>query len=133
MKFNKFVYMAVASLLLSCSGGDGVDPECAAASEAAEEYYSFLTEGKCDEFVNGFARVNTFPEDYQGAFGKNTEDFIAVQKERHGGITAVDVSAAERDTINNTVNVFLTLSYGDSTTTRVVVPMVKNNDKWLMK
>ena len=133
MKLNKFIYTVAAVLLFSCGDGDNRDPECEAASEAAREYYMLLTEGDCDEFTEGFERVNTFPEDYRHAFGKNTEDFVEVQKERHGGIKTVEVSTAERDSVNKTINVYLTLNYGDSTTTRVLVPMVKNNDKWLMK
>ena len=130
---NKLVYIIAALFIVSCGSSDDKDPECEAASEAAKEYYTLLVEGRCDEFVQGFERINTFPEDYHKAFGKNAEDFVDVQKERYGGITAVDVSTAERDSVNKTINVFLTLNYGDSTTTRVVVPMVKNNDKWLMK
>ena len=120
-------------LLLSCGEEVKVDPECEAASQAAKEYYSYLTEGKSEEFVNGFSRVNLFPVQYRNEFSRNTEDFLQIQHDRHGGIAHVDVSSAERDSVNNTINVFLSICYGDSTQSRIVVPMIKNNDKWQMK
>ena len=129
---HKFITIFAILLLVSC-GEDKTDYEALAASEAAKEYYSSLTQGRSDEFIRGFARLKDYPEECRTEFGRNTDDFIKVQKERHGGITAVEVSSTERDSINNSINVFLSLSYGDSTVSRVVVPMVKDSDKWLMK
>lgn len=133
MALRQFILLITSVLFFSCSNKEGVDLECEAASEAAKEYYSLLTQGKSDEFINGFARVNQFPDDYRKAFDSNTEDFLEIQKDRHGGIAVVEVCSAVRDSVNNTINVFLTLSYGDSTRTKVVVPMIKNKDKWLMR
>lgn len=131
MSLYKFIPI-LAAVLLSCEE-DKTDYEAVAASEAAKEYYSSLSQGKDDEFTNGFARMKEYPEECRDEFRRNTEDFIKVQNERHRGITAVEISSAERDSINNTINVFLSVNYGDSTQERVVVPMVKDNYKWLMK
>lgn len=132
MPFRKLVVFIMLPVLFSCKE-DNTDYESLAASEAAKEYYSTLKEGKCDKFIDGFVRIKSYPEECRSEFRKNAEDFMNVQKDRHGGIISVEVSSTERDSINKTINVFLSLSYGDSTKTRVLVPMVKDNDKWLMK
>lgn len=132
MSFNKIITFVIALLLLSC-GDSEKDQDCVAASEAATQYYRCLVEGNSSEFVNGFKKVATFPDEYIDNLNRNAEHFMKVQKERHGGISSVNANSAVKDSVNNTVNVFLSVSYGDSTENKIVVPMVKHNDKWLMK
>lgn len=133
MTFNKFVISAAALLMISCGNTEEADPDCAAASEAAEDYYNFLVEGRNADFVSSFVGKDSLPPDYRAALDSNAVDFMDVMKERHGGIAGIRACSASKDSVNNTVNVFLTVCFGDSTSEKIVVPMTKNNDKWLMK
>ena len=54
-------------------------------------------------------------------------------KEAHKGIQRVEVIRARVDTAQHSGNVFLMLSYGDSTKEQIVVPMVCHDGVWYMK
>ena len=58
---------------------------------------------------------------------------MARQKEEHGGIAAVSVVKYVTDSVARQTNVFLLLSFGDSTKEEVVVPMVESPAGWRMK
>lgn len=133
MTFYRFILSVAVILMMSCGNEKKVDPDCSAASEAAEQYYRYLVDGNNADFVSSFVGKDSLPPDYRAALDSNANDFMDVMKERHGGITDVKVCSASKDSINKTINVFLTVCYGDSTSEKVVVPMIKDNDKWLMK
>ena len=133
MTFSRFILSVATILLISCGSDDKVDTDCAEASEAAQEYYSFLVEGRNADFVSSFVCNDSLPPDYRAALDSNASDFMQVMKERHGGITKVSACSASKDSVNNTINVFLTICYGDSTSEKIVVPMTKNKNKWFMK
>lgn len=133
MTLRRYIVSAAVVLMFSCGNSGDIDPECAAASEAAKLYYTYLIEGKNTEFVSSFIGKDSLPSDYRAALDSNACDFIEVQNERHGGIKGVEVVSAAKDSIQKTIDVFLNICYGDSTQEKIVVPMVKDSDKWKMK
>ncbi len=133
MALRSYLISAAAIILLSCENREVENLNCTAASEAVKRYYTYLIEGNNVEFVSSFVGNDSLPPDYRAALDSNACDFIDVQNERHGGIKSVEVSSASEDSLNNVVDVYLTLNYGDSTQERVVVPMIKENEKWMMK
>ena len=61
------------------------------------------------------------------------KQFMARQREEHGGIARVSVVKYVADSVARQTNVFLLLCFGDSTREEVVVPMVEGPSGWRMK
>lgn len=103
------------------------------AGIAAKGYYDLLLEGKYDEFVEGQNMPHRIPEGYRQQLVLNAKMFVEQQKDEHRGIKAFLVLDAKADTAHHVADVYLSVTYGDSTKEQIVVPMVKVEKKWKMR
>ena len=103
------------------------------AGVAAKEYYDLLIEGKCSEFVAGYNCPNRLPNSYQKQLLLNAQMFLEQQQLEHKGLSEVKVLNAKADTSGHVADVFLQMSYGDSTKEQIAVPMVEVGGKWKMR
>lgn len=126
---RKLLYITLLLIALGCGGTDPAE----VASAAAKEYYKLLLEGKYDEYVDGFYRPDSIPGSYRSQLIDNAKMFMAQQKEERRGLLDVRVVSAKVDTALHVANVFLILSYGDSTNEEIVVPMVEQKGVWYMR
>ncbi len=126
---RKLLYLALLLIAVGCGGTDPAE----VASAAAKEYYKLLLEGKYDEYVDGFYRPDSIPGSYRSQLIDNAKMFMAQQKEERRGLLDVRVVSAKVDTSLHVANVFLILSYGDSTNEEIVVPMVEQKGVWYMR
>ena len=130
MSVKKLVLPIGLVVLIGCSQ---VSPEEQAAM-AAKGYYTHLMAGQYESFLEGKYGSDTLPADYREQLLTGYKQFMAQQQEQHRGIIDVQVSNASTDTLGHYTNVFLLLSYGDSTQEEIVVPMVAFADgRWRMK
>ena len=88
------------------------------AAKAAVEGYGHLIAGRYADYLAGVA---------------GAKQFMARQREEHGGIARVSVVKYVADSVARQTNVFLLLCFGDSTREEVVVPMVEGPSGWRMK
>lgn len=113
-------------LCFSC-GGDNKSE----VSETAETVYKYLIEGKYEDFVRSIAYSDGMTDAYRDQLIGLATQYAAREKERRGGITSV---RALRDTVSGDVaDVFLKVSFGDSTSEEISVPMVRVGKKWKMQ
>lgn len=103
------------------------------AGIAAKGYYDMLLEGKYDEFVAGQNMPHRIPEGYRQQLVLNATMFVEQQKDEHRGIKDFQVLDAKADTAHHVADVYLTVTYGDSTKEQIVVPMVEVENKWKMR
>lgn len=103
------------------------------AGIAAKRYYDLLLEGKYDEFVAGQNMPHRVPEGYRQQLVLNAKMFVEQQKDEHRGMKAFQVLDAKADTAHHVADVYLTVTYGDSTKEQIVVPMVEVENKWKMR
>lgn len=103
------------------------------AGIAAKGYYDMLLEGKYDEFVEGQNMPHRIPEGYRQQLVLNAKMFVEQQKDEHRGIKDFQVLDAKADTAHHVADVYLTVTYGDSTKEQIVVPMVEVENKWKMR
>ena len=130
MSIGKLVRcLLVVSCLLACSSPS---PEELAAL-AAQGYYRHLAAGEYEAFLEGKAGADSLPADYREQLLTGYRQFAAQQQSAHQGIQEVQSSNVVTDTLAGYTNVFLILSYGDSTREEIVVPMVEHNGRWRMK
>lgn len=103
------------------------------AGIAVKGYYDLLLEGKYDEFVEGQNMPHRIPEGYRQQLVLNAKMFVEQQKDEHRGMKDFQVLDAKADTAHHVADVYLTVTYGDSTKEQIVVPMVEVEDKWKMR
>lgn len=120
------------SLLAACGGASGPTASDL-AGEAAKVYYEQLLHGDYAGFVDGTYQPDSIPQGYREQLIANAKMFVGQQKEEHRGITAVCVVSATADTTHHVATVYLSLSYGDSSSEQVAVPMVERRGVWYMR
>lgn len=124
--------IAIVALFLFCACSEEKRDDNVAA-KAAKEYYDHLLAGRYLDFINGMADADSLPPSYREQLLANAKQFVAVQKENHGGLVDVRVVSTRTDSVLGRTEAYLLLCFGDSAKEEVVVPMVERDGKWLMK
>ncbi|MDO5447477.1 MAG: hypothetical protein Q4F34_06865 [Prevotellaceae bacterium] len=119
--------IVVFALAASCSGKD------TDAASAAVGYYEALIDSDYVAYTDGMAGKAQLPSEYREQFVKLTEFFVAKMDKEHGGLCGVELKKSIENDGGDMANVFLELSFRDSTKEEVLVPMVLSDGQWLMK
>lgn len=122
--------MAWAFCLVACK--KEVHPEQIAA-QAAKVYYDNLIQGNVEQFVDGSAQIDSIPADYRQSQIDGVKMYLGQIKEAHGGLSHVDIDTATVTVSGNEASVILRFHYADSTSNRVLVPMVCQSGTWLLR
>ncbi|WP_018464900.1 DUF4878 domain-containing protein [Segatella paludivivens] len=126
-----FYILLLVTVLFSCSSQKKDPSEI--VGKTAKIYYDYLLNGDYEAFVDGMNQPDRIPDNYREQLVANAKMFVGQQNEDHKGIKKIAVSNAEIDTIHNTGDAYLLLTYGDKTTEQVAVPMVKRKGIWYMR
>lgn len=127
------ILIAVALLLAACGEKKKNVDQGKLAAKAAKYYYEQLLEGDYEAFLNNENRTNNLPDNYRKQLLLNLKQFVAQQDSVHHGIDSITLGASHFSAKDNTASVFLLFYYGDKTTEQVVVPMVKEHGKWILR
>ena len=100
------------------------------AGIAAKGYYDMLLEGRYDEFVEGQNMPHRIPEGYRQLLVLKAKMFVEQQKNEHRVMKAFQILDAKADTAHHLADVYLSVTYGDSTKEQIVVSMVEVEKKW---
>ena len=131
MRTSGFLLMAIL-LLCGCSR-QGQSPE-EQAGIAAKEYYDRLLAGDIDAFLNGKADIDSVPADYRSQMYAACEQYKKELDETHGGVAAITVSNARKDSTQQMMmQAFLLLNFRDSTKEEIIVPMVQRGEVWMLR
>ena len=127
------ILIAVALLLAACGEKKKNVDQGKLAAKAAKYYYEQLLKGDYEAFLNNENRTNNLPDNYRKQLLFNLKQFVAQQDSVHHGIDSITLGASHFSAKDNTASVFLLFYYGDKTTEQVVVPMVKEHGKWILR
>ena len=127
------ILIAVALLLAACGEKKQDIDQGKLAAKAAKHYYEQLLKGDYEAFLNNENRTNNLPDNYRKQLLLNLKQFVAQQDSVHHGIDSITLGASHFSAKDNTASVFLLFYYGDETTEQVVVPMVKERGKWILR
>ena len=127
---KKLLYLFVAMVTLACTSS--LD-EGEVAARAAKEYYGYLLQGNIASFVDGHYRPDSIPDTYREQLITNTKMYVNQQNEEHRGIKDIRIVDTKTDMQKHAANVFLVLSFGDSTSEEIVVPMVESDGVWYLR
>ncbi len=131
MRTSGFLLMAIL-LLCGCSR-QGQSPE-EQAGKAAKEYYDRLLADDIDAFLNGKADIDSVPADYRSQMYAACEQYKKELDETHGGVAAITVSNARKDSTQQMMmQAFLLLNFRDSTKEEIIVPMVQRGEVWKLR
>ncbi|MUL28922.1 hypothetical protein F0475_11630 [Prevotella sp. A2879] len=134
MKQVSSCLLIVVTLLLAACGGKKQDiDQGKLAAKAAKDYYEQLLKGDYEAFLNNENRTNNLPDGYRKQLLLNLKQFVTQQDSLHHGIDSISLGASNFSAKDNTASVFLLFHYGDKTTEQVVVPMVKERGKWILR
>ena len=127
------ILIAVALLLAACGEKKKNVDQGKLSAKAAKHYYEQLLKGDYEVFLNNENRTNNLPDNYRKQLLLNLKQFVALQDSVHHGIDSITLGASHFSAKDNTASVFLLFYYGDKTTEQVVVPMVKEHGKWILR
>lgn len=127
------ILIAVALLLAACGEKKKNVDQGKLAAKAAKHYYEQLLKGDYEAFLDNENRTNNLPDNYRKQLLLNLKQFVAQQDSVHHGIDSITLGASHFSAKDNTASVFLLFYYGDKTTEQVVVPMVKEHGKWILR
>lgn len=127
---KKLLYLFVAMVIVACTSS--LD-EGEVAARAAKEYYGYLLQGNVASFVDGHYRPDSIPDTYREQLITNTKMYVNQQNEEHRGIKDIRIVDTKTDMQKHAANVFLVLSFGDSTSEEIVVPMVESGGVWYLR
>lgn len=127
------ILIAVALLLAACGEKKKNVDQGKLAAKAAKHYYEQLLKGDYEAFLNNENRTNNLPDNYRKQLLLNLKQFVAQQDSVHHGIDSITLGASHFSAKDNTASVFLLFYYGDKITEQVVVPMVKEHGKWILR
>ena len=127
------ILIAVALLLVACGEKKKNVDQGKLAAKAAKHYYEQLLKGDYEAFLNNENRTNNLPDGYRKQLLLNLKQFVAQQDSVHHGIDSITLGASHFSAKDNTASVFIIFYYGDKTTEQVVVPMVKERGKWILR
>ena len=127
---KKLLYLFVAMVFVACTSS--LD-EGEVAARAAKEYYGYLLQGDIASFVDGHYRPDSIPDTYREQLITNTKMYVNQQNEEHRGIKDIRIVDTKTDMQKHAANVFLVLSFGDSTSEEIVVPMVESGGVWYLR
>ena len=130
MMRNVWFFLCIAAVLLTACG-EKPTPE-AAAMASAQQYYEQLMDGDYEAFVMGQADAERYPESFRQQLITATKQFVA-QLDQRGGICSITSSRALMDSTLQLMQVYMLISYADSTQEEIVVPMVERDGEWKMK
>lgn len=127
---KKLLYLFVAMVIVACTSS--LD-EGEVAARAAKEYYGYLLQGNIASFVDGHYRPDSIPDNYREQLITNTKMYVNQQNVEHRGIKDIRIVDTKTDMQKHAANVFLVLSFGDSTSEEIVVPMVESGGVWYLR
>ena len=127
------ILLLLATVLCACSAPPPQPTDEELAATAACTAYQSLYGGRTEVFLHARAGAEGHTPQYAEQLLAACNQHVASVKRLHGGVSQVNVSRVVADSTLHLMQVFLLLSYGDSTQEEMVVPMVKESGEWKMK
>lgn len=127
---KNWIFSIIGIFLFSCGVSTDEKPRLKAA---VEEYYHSLIDSDYVTFANGMVEKDSLPEDYYKQYIKLSKQFAENQQKKHGKLISATVSVIQLNEQQDSGYACLVLSFEDSVNEEVLVPMVKQDNKWFMQ
>lgn len=125
--------VALLVATVAACGKSDTTPRHEQPQDAAMAYYAKLVAGDYAGFVAGMESCDSVPEFYREQMVTLIKQHYREEAAANGGLARVEVArtVVVQDTV--AANVFLDVTYGDSTTEEIVQPMVWDGRSWRLQ
>ncbi len=130
---KKILMLLIAGCVLCWGCGEKGPEPAEVAAQTAKVYYEYLVQGQYDQFIDGRYQPDSIPDNYREQLITNARMYVGQMEAEHKGLKSVRVVSNKVDTSHHAANAFLILTYGDSTSEEIVVPMVERKGVWYMR
>lgn len=120
-------------LLAACGGAASELTPQEQALQAAKESYEALYSGHVEAFLDSRAGADSLDAEYRQMLLAAYRQYTEQVNITHHGVDSVVGTRAVMDSTLNVMQAFLTLCFADSTSEEIVVPMVQQGEKWMLK
>jgi len=126
------LFVSLLVVFSACFNDRDVDTRHRDVQAKAAECYGYLVEGNIEAYLGSIHDYDSLPEEYQTQLHDLFAQYLDKERRTHGGLCAARVIG---DTLLDSVSAqaFLEVTFGDSTVEQVSLPLVRVNDKWLLK
>ncbi len=121
----------VAVLILVSCHNDGLSRDQRQVRSAAERCYELLQEKKYDQFVEEIAYSDQMSPEYRQQMQDLIQEHADNMLREHGKLLSAE--ATGDSIIGDIAHVYLQVTYADSTSEEVGVPMICIEGKWKMQ
>lgn len=127
------ISVALLATTVAACGKNDAPPRHGQPQDAAMAYYAKLVAGDYAGFVDGMESCDSVPEFYREQMVTLIKQHYREEAAANGGLVRVEVArtVVVQDTV--AANVFLNVTYGDSTTEEIVQPMVWDGRSWRLQ
>lgn len=129
---NYILFGCLAAVLVSCSNEKQAEKH-ETPEEVALAAYSHLIKDECEDYVKLVHSGDSITDTYRQGLLATVKQFIARQNDEKKGIKSASVVNEKTVLGDNYALVMLILTFGDSTSEEVAVPVVKVNDVWRLR
>ncbi len=128
---KRFLSAVLMVLALVACHNDGLTRDQRRARRAAERCYRYLQNGKYDRFVSEIAYADQMSPEYRSQMQDLIHEASERDRRAHGNLISVE---AVGDTIQSDLaHIYLQLTYADSTSEEVGLPMICIDGDWKMQ
>jgi hypothetical protein len=110
-----------------------VDDEMRAGGVALECYRALYIQNQPEVFLKGRAIFDSLDEEQCHQLITFYKQHVLKMERQRGTVRNIDFSRAELDTTLHVMQVFLKMTYDDTTQEEIVVPMVEKGGEWRME
>ena len=128
---KKFILLLAVAVFAACSDNNHKLTHDGARA-AAESFYAMLVHGESARYVDALSGMLDADSLTRREMVEVVTQFIRREQDAHQGIVS---AVAQRDTIyaDSLAQVFIDVTYGDSTTEHVMLPLVYTRGEWKMR
>lgn len=132
------VFVLVGVIVLSsCGGSVASDPhhtfDSDGAKTSAQDYYQLLVNGQTRDYVNAISASDTMDSTMYNQMCDLVSQYLAHEDEVHHGLKAATATGDSLNIQDSLATVFLDVTYGDSTTEHISLPLKFHNGMWRIK
>jgi hypothetical protein len=128
-----FLIPYLSIVFFSCSSPSPEEVARADAMVAAQHGYDLLLEGDYEGFSYCHAGMERCPASYRQQMVDAYKMYIDRERRAHKGISHAKATRAEMDSTLNLMQVFMLLTFADSTQEEIVVPVVQHEGQWKLR
>lgn len=124
---------ALLVLALAACGHEEAAVRHTTPADAAIAYYDLLVKGQYADFVAGMQSCDSVTDAYREQMVTLIKQHYVEAAKVNGGLHAASVVRTQVIDDTLAANVFLNLTYNDSTSEEIVQPMVWDGQQWRMR